>query len=50
MATDAWAVRGLCDQCRRGLYGGDERSETVRLFEPGPAPMAGQTDLFDPDR
>lgn len=23
--------------------------EAARLFEPGPAPMAGQRDLFDPD-
>lgn len=45
--TDAWAIRGLCPDCRAGQYGASERHERARLFEPAPQPMPGQVAFFD---
>lgn len=33
----------------RATYGADARHEVARLFEPAPAQLAGQTELFEPD-
>lgn len=46
IADGAWSIRGYCATCR---HGGAERHETVRLFEPPPAPMAGQLELGGDD-
>jgi hypothetical protein len=45
MMSDAWTVRGLCDDCRAVRYGGDERHEPVKLFEPAPEQLEGQLSL-----
>jgi hypothetical protein len=34
-----------CEACHAARYGGRERHETPRLFEPAPAPMPGQLSL-----
>jgi hypothetical protein len=41
---------GTGDLELRARYRDVQAEERPRLFEPAPAPMPGQTDLFDPDQ
>lgn len=43
--SPGWTVRGWCDECRAGMYGTGATVETVRLFDCGPVPLPGQTEM-----
>lgn len=41
--SDAWTIRGYCEDCRAGQYGAGEEHERSRLFEPAATQLPGQT-------